>query len=94
MEIKTNNQPRAILYGYELPEKAKEDFDYYSADELDTVSFFKFKGQFYDLGDFMATRNLDAFDGWHGYRSDSFFSGVVIKLLDDGESVIVGTYYS
>lgn len=33
------------------------------------------------------------FKGWDGYASDSYFSGVLIKLSRDGEEYMVGTYY-
>jgi hypothetical protein len=37
----------------------------------------------------------EAFKGWSGYQSDSAFSGVLIKFVDnDLENVIVGTYTS
>ena len=31
--------------------------------------------------------------GWDGYISDSFFSGVLIKISDDNEEYQIGTYY-
>lgn len=33
-----------------------------------------------------------SFSGWDGYHSDSYFSGIVIKLSPDGEQYQVGTY--
>jgi hypothetical protein len=30
--------------------------------------------------------------GWDGYRSDSYFSGIVVRYVDDGERVIAGLY--
>jgi hypothetical protein len=32
--------------------------------------------------------------GWDGVVSDTYFSGVLIALSNDGEEYIVGTYYS
>lgn len=93
MKIRTNNQPRNILHGYDLPENLRKEFDYLSDEDFGCNDFFKYKGNYYDLGKFMrcpeGLKNL----GWYGYLSDSFFSGVLIKYTDDYESVIVGTYY-
>ena len=36
----------------------------------------------------------DEFDGWNGIRHNSAFSGLLIKLSRDGETVIVGQYFS
>jgi hypothetical protein len=33
------------------------------------------------------------FEGWHGVYPDSYFSGVLIRLSDDGETVQMGTYF-
>lgn len=32
------------------------------------------------------------FEGWDGYRPDSFYSGVLIKVSDDFETYTVATY--
>ena len=90
--VKTNNVPRAIFSGYELTAKEKAEFDYYAPEELDDALFFRYKGQLYDLGEFCCCHG--ALKPWHGYLSDSFFSGVVVKYVSDNEQVIVGTYYS
>jgi hypothetical protein len=59
--------------------------------------FFKYRGSFYHLQDFMRVVNESTGDlvGWDGYMNDTFFSGTVIKFTDnDCDSVIVGRYYS
>ena len=33
-----------------------------------------------------------ATEGWDGAAADSYFSGLLIKIVDYGEAVIVGTY--
>lgn len=91
MEIKTNNIPRNVVYGFELPENQRKEFDYLSEEEYSNNEFFKYKGRYYDLGEFMRCEGELKEQGWYGYMSDSFFSGIVIKF--DDESVIVGTYY-
>ena len=91
MKIITNNQPRLLLYGYELTEKQRQDFDY--LDDIDGNNFVKYKGFIYDVSEFMSTHNMDSLKGWDGYSSDSFFSGVLIKIIDS-DTVIMGTYLS
>ena len=91
MRIITNNQPRQLIYGYELTEKQRQDFDY--LEDIDGNNFVKYKGNIYDVSEFMSTHNMDSLKGWDGYSSDSFFSGILIKYIDS-DTVIVGRYYS
>ena len=91
--IKTNNRPRPVIYGFELSAKERAEYDF--LDDIDCCQFFRYKGYVYHLSDFMRIgKNNTDLAGWHGYHSDSFFSGVLVKLSDDGEAVTVGTYYS
>jgi hypothetical protein len=93
MKITTNNIPRAVICGFELTEKQRAEFDY--LDDIDSATFFAYKGQIYDLGEFMRVEPGSAhFAGWGGYSPDGFFSGVVVRYVDDYEQVIVGTYYA
>ena len=99
LTIKTNNQPRRLLSACEFSgaerTKLRKQFDWMSDEEFDlNCSFFKYKGDYYNLVDFMRVdvANGSPFVGWHGYSSDSYFSGVLIKLC--GEDVIVGRYCS
>lgn len=99
MKIKTNNQYRNLVHGYELTGSEKEDFDYIK--DIDTHDFIKYKGMIYDPSEFMATphneparQELNKLSAWDGYQSDSFFSGVVIKYSSDFEQVKIGTYFS
>lgn len=90
MKITTNNKPRQLIYGYDLPEKLKAEFDYYSRDDLNDATFFKYKGQYYDIDQFVRCD----IEGWQGCHNDTYFSGLFIKFTDDLESVIVAQYYS
>ena len=92
LTIKTNNQPREILSGFALTEKERAEFDY--LENIDESSFFRYRGTVYDLGEFMRIDNMPDFDGWHGYASDSFFSGILVKFTDCNDGVIVATYFS
>ena len=91
MKIKTNNQPRAILSWYALTPLEQKEFDYLEEGE---GSFFRYKGDVYDLGEFMRVDHTAIFVDWHGYAPDSFFSGVLIRYTSDRDQVIVGSYYS
>ena len=95
--IKTNNIPRDVIFGYELTEIERKEFDYHDF-EADNPSFFRFKGQLYDLGEFMrisehAIQMQEPLAAWDGFVSNSFFSGVVVRYVENCERVIVGSYY-
>ena len=102
MNIITNNQPRQPMSGLTLElfvgdKKAaeiREQFDYLSDTEFEDTSFITYKGYTYCLGDFMRTPSAcDEFNGWDGYHSESFFSGILIKFTEDHD-VILGRYFS
>ena len=102
LKVITNNQPRLLIYGYELTETEKAEFDYIDPEELETHDFFRYKGQVYDPGEFQTTRGLpedNPIRAWDGYQNDSFFSGIVIKYPReewgdyDTERIIVGWFY-
>jgi len=104
--IITNWVPRDILDGWEVPAEVRADFDYVDWNAVDegtgSESFFRYKGNWYDLGDIPArsphvpTSEPDPFEGWDGLVSDSFFSGIVIRYTweDSDPRIIVGRYYS
>jgi hypothetical protein len=102
MEIITNHVPRDVVDAWELPASQRAEFDYLDWAKIEageeSASFIKYRGEWYDLGDFMTTRSpgvSDVLGQWDGYISDSFFSGIVVKYADsECETVIVGTYYS
>jgi hypothetical protein len=95
LTITTNNQPRDIVYWFELTDKEQSEFDYLdTADRQDSGAFFRYRGGIYDLNGFMRTAGMPDFKGWHGYASDSAFSGILVKIVDRGERVIVASYYS
>ena len=91
--IITDNKPRYMIYGCELPEKVRSDYDYIDKEEFDYHEFVKYKGNYYDVGDFERAGMMPEFKGWAGYSGDSFFSGVLLKIVDR-ESVVMGRYYS
>jgi hypothetical protein len=91
MKIITNNKPRFLISGYELPDNIKECFDYIDPIDFDMHDFVLYKGQYYDIHQFMKTDDISEFEGWQGYISDTVFSGVLIKIVDD-DRVIMATY--
>lgn len=104
-KVITNNVPREIIDGYRLSMSARAEFDYLDWQAIkegrESASFFRYKGQLYDLGDFQrieydttAQTDGNPLKGWHGYQSDSFFSGILVRYTDDNEMVIVGHYVS
>lgn len=98
--VRTNNVPRDIIEAYELSADEREQFDYLKWDAIergeDSASFFRFKGDLYDLGEFMRWDNpmSPTRHGWDGYRSDSYFSGLVVRYVDNFERVVVGTFFA
>lgn len=93
MVIITNNVPRDILDGMQLTDKEREEFDYLNwpaiEEGTDSASFFRYKGEVYDLGTFMRYGT----DGWDGIANWSFSNGLLVKYVNDYESVIVAYYY-
>lgn len=103
--VKTNNVPRPILEAWELSAAERAEFDYLDWDAIDrgedSASFFRYRGQVHDLGEFSADWGMtrgsglpDHLSRWDGYRADSFFSALVVRYTDDHESIIVGLVLS
>ena len=97
MKIKTNNHPRDILSWYDLTPAERKEFDYLEEGE---GSFFRYKNQVYDLGEFMRIdANIaphpqrEGWEKWQGYTSNSYFSGVLVRYTSGCEQVIVGHYF-
>ncbi len=89
----TNNVPRDVIYGCELTDKERGEFDYIDDDEMPGRAFVRYKGELYDLGDMMRVppgSDLER-QGWQAYADGSAFSCTVFKYADnDHESVICG----
>lgn len=97
MKIITNNHVRPLIYGYELTEEERREFDYIDSEEFESHGFFRYRGVIYDTGEFMVVAkpmclHWPEFEQWQGYQSDSFFSGILIRYCDNFESVVVATY--
>lgn len=90
-KIVTNNRPRPVLYWHELTLKEQKEFDWIENPE-NMVSFFRYRGQVYCLNEVMKVEQSGelAVRGWHGHIGESFFSSIVVRLSDDGETLVVG----
>ena len=101
VQIRTNYHERQFVYRYDVPAKIlSSQFDYLDEDTFD--GFFKYRNHWYHLTDFMGLPagiseiwDTDSpLRDWDGYASDSFFSGVLIKVSEDCETYQVATYIS
>ena len=91
--IKTNRQWREPTCWLGLPAKVQADFDYLSEDEKIDERFVCYRGWWYDVYDTMRAPESLAILGWDSYSGDSYFSGVLFRLDNDGR-VMCGTYIS
>lgn len=116
IRIRTNNVPRDVINAWELTAQERAEFDYLDWEAIDdgrdSRDFFRYRGQLYDLSEFSriippgSERRHPmecaepSFQGWDGYISDSYFSGLLIRWERDergnidSERVIVGLYTS
>mgnify|MGYP003643733600 CR=1 FL=1 len=96
--VRTNNHDRNFSYRYDVPASVLERYDYLDDDES-FDGWICYKDNWYHMSDFMAVHNPvhnpnppEWLQPWDGYSSDSFFSGVIIKVSDDMETYRIGTY--
>ena len=97
-QIKTNNQPRDLLSFWDFTkaeqQQIRQDFDWLEDLEFNW-GYFKYRGQIEHISSFSSTHNCPtAFEGWDGYMSNSYFSGLLIKLTPDCDQVICARYSS
>tara|TARA_B100000945_G_scaffold310073_1_gene301600 strand:- start:188 stop:478 length:291 start_codon:yes stop_codon:yes gene_type:complete len=92
MKIKNNNHFRPVLYWHDLTEaEQRENASAY--DGVKDSSFFRYRGQVYDLGEFLSARGNGAHElvnDWDGYHNDSYFSAVLVKYSECQDFVKVG----
>lgn len=68
--------------------------------DVEEQACFKYKGEYYFLGEFMRIEHaLDWMNEYHGYMSDSYFSGLLVRFPEDeyrsyDDCVQVYRYYS
>lgn len=94
LTIKTDHKWKNFLYGNEVPKKVLAEYDWLSEDEK-WDGWVRRGKEYYHISDFMRIPGPNPFGGkWNGYFSDSFFSGIVIEMSDDGEQYKIGLYTS
>lgn len=96
MKVYTNNHWRDFEYRCDVPSKILETHFDWTNDAHEehgdySDGFFFYRGYWYHLSEFTGTSGELAESGWHGYKGDSLFSGVAIRLSEDGEQFQVGT---
>lgn len=92
LTIRTDHKWRNLRYDSEVPKEVLErNFNY----EYNTFGFFRYRGVWYNLDDFMVWQSgVHPFGKcWQAYLSDSYFSGILIEVSADGEQYRVGTYF-
>ena len=96
LTILTNNQPRELVCYFDVPKEKRSDFDYIEENDRYTARLAPYKGEFYDVDDCEPVGNIEHFNDWHGYFSETFFSGVLFRYVPDTdyEEVVMGRYYS
>lgn len=100
--VKTNHHRLPIMDSCELTLSEQSEFDYLDWSALregnDSRSFVRYRGRLYDLSDICESVPSDTPNRfyWHGYQSDSFYSGVLVRFEYEADgyesdSVIMGT---
>ena len=99
MKITTNHKERELLSYWDLTPKELKRFGYIENIEEEGINrFFRYYGRVYDAREFLTARGAKPYmDGfwrkWDGYRSETYFSGILIRYARAFEFVIVGRYY-
>lgn len=92
MNIRTNNHWYYFKYRNEVTEKILQSEFSWLKDDF--YGFFKYQHHWYHVSEFaLVNYNLNLKD-WDGYFSNTYFSGVLIKVSKDGEQYQVGYYSS
>lgn len=100
VRVITNNHIREIVDACELTVEERDEYDFLDwkaiEDGTDSASFFRYRGDVHFLGDFLRWDGFpeSPLKEWDGYNPDSFFSGLVVKYVNDdnGDGIRVGRY--
>jgi len=95
MKIYTDHKWKQFKYRTEVPDKVSKDYFDHLTEEDNFDGYISYRKRWYHVSDFMVISNNAPFPNkWSGYASDSFFSGILIRLSDDGETYQIATYIS
>lgn len=103
--IRTNFHHRDVIDAWQLTEAERAEFDYLDWEAIhegrDNASFFRYRGQLYDIGEFSTDYGITRGSGlpdylarWDAYMSESFFSAIAIRYVDDYEGIVVALILS
>ena len=78
-----------IIYWHDLTDEEKEDLDY--IDPEDGGSFFRYRGDINDMGNFMRVEIGGPFAraGWQGIHGSGYWNATIIAINDSGDGVKV-----
>jgi hypothetical protein len=93
-KIVTNKHPRELLALHEIPAEKQSDFDYIDKEERFSPRLFKYRDEYYDIGDIMRVDPEVFGEYWHAALYETYFSGILIHVCDNNEAVIIGHYFS
>lgn len=89
LTVVTNGVPRETLTWDDLSAKERAWHDWDGAEDH---TFIRYRGHAEPLESYRVLRGGPlTSDGWDGGAADSFFSGTLVRFVDDGR-VIVGRY--
>ena len=92
LTVITNHAEREFIYGLDVPPKVlADDFDWLDEEEAAGDGFIHYRRRWYHIDEFMSSVPPQLGDRYDGWLSDTFFSGVAIKLSDDGETYRIAT---
>ena len=91
MNIITNHAVRFFKFRDEVPARIlAQDFGHLDADES-CGEFIQYRRQWYHLSDFLRTSGQLADMGYQGVVADSYYSGVALRVSNDGETYKIAT---
>lgn len=90
--VSSDGKFKPFLYDYQVPKKVLADYNWLDEDAK-ADGWVKYKNEYLHLSDFMRVSGSGMGRDWSGAHGDSFFSGTVIKMTDDGEEYKIGRYY-
>ena len=78
-----------MIYWHDLTPEEQTEFDYRDTEERQNeYTGFRYRGNVYDMSEFGDTPP----SGWDAASADTYFSGILFRMVDDGEAVEVATW--